>query len=307
VALAVLAAVPDRGWRRALLRGALPAVTAVGCGYAVLRLAGESFLAGVRSTTTARQYGTDPVTVIARDALEYGGTVLILAVIGSLLLARAGGGHSRPGRLALGALLTCTALLAPAYQIHLHTLTSLQKHVGYGLFFAAPMAGYALSRLVSSRLHDPRRLALALGVCLLIAELGIQQSALFFRQWPKADQLIQVLRTQVRPVTGHYLAEESEVPRYYLSDLTQPYQWAGTYYFSYTDHNGHFSTGVPAYQAAIADHYFDLVVLRYGPTAALDHQIDASLKAGHGYRLIATTRADSAYGTGTWYVWRATG
>ena len=35
--------------------------------------------------------------------------------------------------------------------------------------------------------------------------------------------------TQIRPVTGRYLAEESEVPRYYTADLTEPYQWYGTY------------------------------------------------------------------------------
>ncbi len=313
VVLAVLAAVPDRGWWRAALRGLLVAATAGACGYGMLRLAGTAFLAGVRSTTTARQAGTDPVRVIAWDCAQYGGVVFVLAVTGTLLLVRAHGAaagprrDSWPGRLALGVVLSGTALLAPAYQIHLQTLTSLHKHVGYGLFFAAPMAGYTLSRLVGSRLHDPRRLGLALGACLLIAELGIQQSAQFFRQWPNAAEQVRILRTQVRPVTGHYLVEESEVPRYYLRDLVQPYQWAGTYYFEYTDHKGRHYAGVPAYQAAIADHYFDLVVLRYGPTAALDHQIDAGLAARHGYRLVAKANADSGYGTGTWYVWRAGG
>jgi 4-amino-4-deoxy-L-arabinose transferase-like glycosyltransferase len=313
VVLAALAAVPDRGWWRAALRGLLLAGTAVACGYGVLRLAGPAFLAGVHSTTTARQPGTDPARVIAWDSVRYGGVVLALAVAGIPLLVRAHGAaagarrDSWPGRLALGVLLSGTALLAPASQIHLHTLTSLHKHVGYGLFFAAPMAGYALSRLVGSRLHDPRRLGLALGACLLIAELGIQQSTQFFRQWPNTARLVGILRTQVRPVSGHYLVEESEVPRYYLRDLVQPYQWTGTYYFAYTDRKGRQYTGVPAYQAAIADHYFDLVMLRYGPTSALDHQIDAGLTERHGYHLITKAKANSSYGAGTWYVWQAGG
>ncbi len=313
IALAVLAAVPERGRWRSLVRGLLVVVAAAGCGYGLVRLAGQAFVVGLKSTTTARQAGTDATGLLVRSSVEYGGAVFLVAIIGAVLLVRAhsartgehGGG--RPGRLALGLLLTGTALLAPAYQIHLHTLTSLHKHVGYGLFFAAPMAGYALSRLLGSRLHDPRRLGMALAACLVIAGLGIQQSAELFRQWPNASGLVQVLRTQVRPTTGRYLVEESEVTRYYLRDLVQPYQWSGTYYFEYTNKKGQHFVGVPAYQAAIADRYFDLVVLRYGPTAALDRQIDADLTAGHGYQLIAKVQADSSYGTSTWFVWRSGG
>ncbi|MDH6122257.1 4-amino-4-deoxy-L-arabinose transferase-like glycosyltransferase [Kitasatospora sp. GAS204A] len=310
IALAVLAAVPDRGRRHGLLRGTIVVAAAAGCGYGLLGLAGRAFVAGVRSTTTARQAGTDPTGLLVRFSVEYGGAVFLPAIVGTVLLARhrtrtGAHGGGRPGRLALGLLLTGTALLAPAYQIHLHTLTSLHKHVGYGLFFAAPMAGYALSRLLGSRLRDPRRLGLALAACLAVAGLGIQQSADLFRQWPDASGLVQVLRAQVRPTTGRYLAEESEVPRYYLRDLVQPYQWSGTYFFEYTDQQGRHYSGAPAYRAAIADRYFDLIVLRYGPTAALDRQIDGDLTAGRGYQLIATVPAESGYGTGTWFVWRA--
>ncbi|MDH6114957.1 4-amino-4-deoxy-L-arabinose transferase-like glycosyltransferase [Kitasatospora sp. MAP12-15] len=311
IALAVLAAIPERGRNRAVQRGLLVVVAALGCGYGLVSLAGRAFMVGLKSTTTARAVGTDGTGLLVRSSVEYGGAVFVLAIAGAVLLVRAhaartgerGGG--RPGRLALGLLLTGTALLAPAYQIHLHTLTSLHKHVGYGLFFASPMAGYAISRLLGSRLHDPRRLGLALGICLVVAGLGISQSAALFQQWPDATGLVQVLRTQVRPTTGRYLVEESEVPRYYLRDLVQPYQWSGTYYFEYTDKKGQHYTGVPAYKAAIADRYFDLIVLRYGPTAALDRQIDGDLTAGKGYQLIAKVAADSSYGAGTWFVWRA--
>jgi hypothetical protein len=117
--------------------------------------------------------------------------------------------------------------------------------------------------------------------------------------------VVSVIRTQIRPVTGRYLSEESEVPRYAARDLTEPYQWYGTYFFTYTDHNGRQLTGVPAYRQAIADRYFDLVVLRYGPTASLDLQIDPQLKAQQGYTLIAKVPADDSYGLGYYYVWRA--
>ncbi|MBC3844316.1 hypothetical protein GXW82_41645 [Streptacidiphilus sp. 4-A2] len=60
----------------------------------------------------------------------------------------------------MGVLLSGTALLAPLYQVHLATETSLQKHVGFGLFFAAPMAGVGVTRLMgrtSSSRSGPSR------------------------------------------------------------------------------------------------------------------------------------------------------
>ena len=106
-------------------------------------------------------------------------------------------------------------------------------------------------------------------------------------------------------MTGRYLAEESEVPRYYTADLTEPYQWFGTYFFTYTDHSGQQLAGVPAYKQAITDEYFDVIILRYGPTAALDLQIDPQLKAQHGYTLVAVVPANDSYGLGNYYIWRA--
>ena len=83
--------------------------------------------------------------------------LFVLAVIGTIAyvwrvrtepgekIASAGG---RFRRAALGVVLTGTALLAPAYQAHLHTDVSFLKHIGFGLFFAAPMAGFGLARLM---------------------------------------------------------------------------------------------------------------------------------------------------------------
>jgi hypothetical protein len=104
-------------------------------------------------------------------------------------------------------------------------------------------------------------------------------------------------------VTGRYLAEESEVPRYYLRELVQPYQWSSTYYFQY-EKDGHLLTGVEAYRAAIADRYFDLIVLRYGPTAALDHEIDRPLREQKGYQLIARLPTHTSFGPNDYWIWR---
>ena len=68
----------------------------------------------------------------------------MLAVIGAIT---AFGVESRE-RTALLALLGCTALVVPAAQFHEQTAWSLDKHLAYGIFFAAIAAGYGCSRLI---------------------------------------------------------------------------------------------------------------------------------------------------------------
>jgi hypothetical protein len=63
---------------------------------------------------------------------------------------------------------------------------------------------------------------------------------------------------------------------------------------------------VPAYRAALDERHFDVVALRYGPTAALDVQIDEVLRKSQGYEQIAQVPADSSYGRGAYTIWRAT-
>jgi 4-amino-4-deoxy-L-arabinose transferase-like glycosyltransferase len=299
-----------RGWLAALLRGALFSVGLGALLYGWLQLLGPAFREGIAETTTHRAAGGDALALIAVRSAEYGAGVFALAVLGiyvDLRRARRSGAarQARLARMLLSGALAAAALLAPAYQMHLHTLTSLHKHVGFGLLFAAPIAGVALAAVLRAGARDPRRLGLALLACLSLTAAALDQSAALYRQWPDASVMVSALRTQIRPVTGHYLAEESEVPRYYTADLTEPYQWFGTYVFDYTDHSGNHLTGAPAYRQAIADGYFDVIVLRYGPTAALDTQIDGQLKAQRGYALVAKIRADDSYGVGTYYIWRA--
>ncbi len=107
-----------------------------------------------------------PVTTFLREFAEWGGVIFVLAVIGTVAyvwrvrtepdeqIATVGG---RFWRAALGVVLTGTALLAPLYQAHLHTDISFQKHIGFGLFFAAPMAGLGLARILGDHLPPPAR------------------------------------------------------------------------------------------------------------------------------------------------------
>lgn len=299
-----------RGWWAAIGRGLLFCGAFGGLVYGWLRLLGPAYLTGITSTTTDRASGGDSLGYILRMAAELGAGVAVLGFAGVVVdarLARADGAKRGEvvSRVLLSVALAGTALLAPAYQVHLHTATSLQKHVGFGLLFAAPVAGVALAALLRVGGRDPRRLGAGLLVCLALTWGAITQSSQLYDGWPNSAQMVADLKTQVRPVTERILVEEDEVPRYYLSNLTEPYQWYSTFSFTYTTKQGKVLTGVPAYQQALADQYFALVVLRFGPTAALDNQIDAPLMGKKGYTLIAKVPDSDAYGSGYYYIWRS--
>jgi hypothetical protein len=134
--------------------------------------------------------------------------------------------------------------------------------------------------------------------------VGARTAKTLFHGWSDSSRLIEVLRTQVRPDSGRYLAEESEVPRYYLRGSIRGWQWTGTYFFQYKSRSGSLLSGADAYRAALGDRYFDLVVLRYGPTAALDWQLSSQLHDPQLYHLIA--QVPLGPGSGYWYVWQRT-
>jgi hypothetical protein len=182
----------------------------------------------------------------------------------------------------LGGLLSGTAVLAPAYQMHLHTGTSLHKHVGFGLLFAAPMAGVAMSRLVGAHFRRPE-LAIVAWVTLLV--LGLTQSQDRYHVWPDTTRLIAALGPHLGP-DSHYLVGANWVPQYSLRTRSRPDQWTSTYFIAYTDRRGRRLSGDAGYRAAVEDGYFDVVVL--DPLGGrVDRTLARQLRGDAGYRLLA--------------------
>jgi hypothetical protein len=204
-----------------------------------------------------------------------------------------------------------TALLPIAYHFYKGELVSMHKHVAFGLLFAAPLAGYAVHLLIDQggRLVQPGLRWLAgVSLCLLIFSSGLAQAQRLFDEWPDTVELIQTLRTQVRPDSGRILAEASEVPRYYLQDVVSNWQWSNLYWFEYTTPDGAKLQGIPAYQAAIDNGYFEFVILHYdGPSANVTHQIDGNLQNGKHYELVRRIPYQTIWGQGDFWLWRRRG
>jgi hypothetical protein len=310
VALAALAAFAHHSWKGLVLRSVLLPTFTVAMLATALALAGDDHLQGVRVTTTARVSGsTDPMDLLV-DCLQWGGGLLALALFGAASYVRRehmgeqprmgrDPGRPRLWRLALGVLLCGTTLLAPAYQMHLHTGVSLHKHIGYGLLFAAPMAGVGLCRVMGAHFRYPQ---LAIGAWVTLLTLGMTQSQHLYHAWDDSTRMVATLRSHLKP-DGRYLVESDAVPRYYLRTETTPDQWTSTYSVDYIDKTGQWLSGEPGYSAAIRDAYFDVIVLDRTVTKALDDKLLKQLRNSDKYRMLGKLPYRTSHGPGYYHLW----
>ena len=298
-AVLVLESIRRRGPRAAATRATVAAAAGVALVALVIRVFGTSALVGLRATTTNR-------TVLLRshawplisESMRLGGLFAAVALVGWFLLPRR--------QRLLGAVLFGTVLLAPAYHVLKGEPVSLAKHVGFGLFFAAPLVGRALGDAAGQLDHhlSGPRFATALVVGLVLIATGLTQSSSLSREWPNSDALVVTLKSLVRPGSGRVLAEEAEVPRYRLRRMLQPWQWSDLNWFEYTDHQGVHLTGLDAYRAAIDERYFDVIELRYGPNAGTAVAIRDDIKRAGGYQLVAQLPFTTTLGSGAYSLWR---
>jgi hypothetical protein len=302
-----LAAWPYRGLKALISPAVFAAAVAAVLGGA-LYLAGPAYVQGIKFTTTDRFEGTTPTQILLRECFQWGGLPFGLALVGAVAYAirprtergeRIAPSGGRRRRIALGIVLTGTALLAPADQIHLHTETSLFKHIGFGLFFAAPMAGVGLARIVGDHFRRAQVGIAIWGAALL---LGMMQSNELFNAWPNSRVFVQDMAHYLRP-GAHYLVEVDEVPIYYLRAHpdAQPDQFTSTYFISYTDKQGQTLTGIAGYQAAIRDGYFQVVSYNGQVTPPVDNALAHALETSPDYRLAASI--PNGDDTVTYYVW----
>ena len=307
--LPALAGWPLRG-RRVLLYPPAFGLAVAGLLYGALRLGGSAYSTAISSTTTNRVQGVTPVATLLREAAEWGGVIFVLALIGTAayvrrvrtepeeLIAPAGG---RFRRLCLGVILSGTALLAPAYQAHLHTDISFQKHIGFGLFFAAPMAGLGLARLLGDHFRRPH---IAVGVWSLALVLGLVQSSHLYQGWPNSTQFVRAFSRYLKP-HARYLVEVPEVPIYYLLGHgdAQPRQFTSTFYINYRNGKGVLLTGTVGFTAAVDAGYFHVVAYNNEVTGAADAVLAQALSASKDYYLAAEIHITDVFGPGDYFIW----
>jgi hypothetical protein len=138
------------GWRRVGHRAAILASVTLSLLAIAVALAGSAYFKGLLFTTVARKAGTGILNLnpasshaIVMFSWERIGLIVVvgaLAIIVALVIPK------ERSSISLLALFVIAGLLVTLDALHLHDLTSVNKHDDFGVWFTAMAAGYALAR-----------------------------------------------------------------------------------------------------------------------------------------------------------------
>jgi len=252
---------------------------------------GHSYVFGLMYTTLTRQIpGMNPPRLVLDAALNWIGIVLVLALVGFVLSFSASDKRIRW----LCGVLTGAVLLAPLNQARIDTITSLNKHVTFGVWFAAIAVGYGLSRISDIYGARPRRLLAVVAVAVLW--FGIAQANTVFTGWSNSASMTRELSVAFNRSKCPCLLAEASTASYYLPRQRQlganvP---ISTFVFSYYDSTGQKLSGLPAYVAALKNDYFGVIELDNVETTNFAVPIMHILARSHkDYTLLATIPASN--------------
>jgi 4-amino-4-deoxy-L-arabinose transferase-like glycosyltransferase len=296
--IAVLPAIV--GWRargrRALLYPPAFAAIVGGLLYGGLRLAGHAHGEAISAALASQQQRGVSALAVGRESAAWGGVVMVLALVGVFTCALTGKKRAR-----LGTVLAGTAFVAPACQMWLRSDVSLLKNIGFGLFFAAPLAGAGLVRLTGDR-FSRRHVGTAVWCIALV--LGASGWWSLYHSWPSPAPLVKALSPYLQP-DARYLVEDPEVPIYYLRGQSdaQPGQFWPTSAITYVNGEGQRLTGDAGFAAAIRAGFFHMVVYNDYATPATDAVIVRALHSSPGYQLVAVLHLTDSNGPVNYYIW----
>jgi hypothetical protein len=328
LAFAFVTWLPRLGNRRAVLSAA-----GLGGGLALAFAAAMEVTGswnGIESIFARTSHDQQPYTLVITDIWKYSGFLVVLAMIGTAA-ALAAKDTSRRLLLMLG----CAAFAVPAAQVKFHTAWSLDKHLAYGVWFAAIAAGYGLSVLVR-RLPGAGR-----GLAVLCAVLAFAYPAVnswmaawsVYHAWPNATSFVTALRPAVAGTSGlvdptgqlyvaeYYLPQGSQWDRWYTAGLSlhPPAATARAYYTSVLNSRKY---GVIAlfYAAASPTPRMTAASMSASQRASIYQQLISSpglapgesglgtltglLERSRQYRLVAAGPYDSASVDGTYAIWQ---
>ena len=317
IGVAVLTVWQRRGRGRGLGAGlTICGVTALGVAGALLA-GGQSYWRGIEFTTLSRADSTSPPIGILFVSLGWAGMVGVLAIIGAVTTICAANGGARK---VLAVVLAAAVWLAPAEQARIDTFVSLFKHVGFGEWFGAVVAGFALASITAAIPKAKAEMGLraswaAAGAC---AVVGFLLATNQFAAWPNASALMTALRPLIRDhphavlatddgdVIEYYLAADKILSREFLID--EQAQWQAAFSgagFSYVDPaTGERVRGLVAYKLAIENGYFSVIALSdYHAWAAADQIIRTDIIKDRDYRLAANIPYIAAGARSSFEVW----
>ena len=311
ISMAVLTGFPRPGGKQAVFRATWTAVIAglllLGAGE-LATFGNGYYLTGFEQTTLSRAASTDSVTSVLLSSWRWTWPILIPALPGAVIAVTAGHVKTVRSRWAAATLicvLAAASLLVPLEQARIRTLTSLDKHVAFGSWFAAIAAGWAISKIISWLPGIKLRAATTCaGIALLGVPLaaGITQSQIL-TDWANSAGMVTALRPLAAAHSGRALIDGHSIAGYYLHLPDDGWKrWSSTSSLIMPDGKAIGTTVATAGSAAlftrmIRDRYFQVIELNGNDP--LDQAIQAAAERTPGYTLAAS----GAYGTGSYWIW----
>jgi hypothetical protein len=309
VTITLLTARPEQSLKLAKMRAAALAAYVVSVLILLIDAGRGFYWAGISQTVLSRTPGTDPPSTVYFEAWRWTAPVAVVAGAALLICAVT---ERRRSQYALLVLLVGVLMLVPLEQARLHTVTSLDKHIDFGAWFAAIAAGYVASKLSQLRLSATTRVvaiaACTAGLAVPIAS-GFAEAQVLYG-WPNSQPFVAAFGPMAKGTAGPLLVEAPAPVRYYLGSAVQWERWSSTYAITLPDGNSIGSSGVTspgrpsAYIRRINDGFFALVALNSSTTPALDRRITEAMVRSHRYRLVKWVRYDAIYYAGYYAIWR---
>jgi hypothetical protein len=159
------------------------------------------------------------LALVVNDIWKYSGFIIVLAIVGTVVAAAQDGYRDA---LMIG-LFACAAFVVPAAQIYEKTAESLDKHLAYGLWFAAMAAAYGFSKLIQPVSADRRILATLCCATVIAYPVinGLQTAQATYHIWANSNKFITAFRPVAAQVKGSFTlpgggGQYDHIAQYYL-------------------------------------------------------------------------------------------
>jgi dolichyl-phosphate-mannose-protein mannosyltransferase len=227
---------------------------------------------------------------LLRECFGYIGGLTIAAVLAVGLLRR---------RWVLGGALLLTSLIPALVQIRFSESASLHKNLAFGVLFLAPLVGVTGTALLRRGRLLGLRAPIALACVVLVLSSGMGTSSAMVHGWPNSTKIDAVLAHYVQRGQQKYLVDDSDIPEYYLSGLTNYSQWDSTFAPIYQGPHG-----AQYMRDHLENGYYTVFLYRdEGSTIGLDNQMLTILH--RRYTLVAKVPMSAGDTQHFWYLWLA--
>jgi len=282
---------------------------------AALRIAGPGYWHGITWTTLARHSATSSPVGVVIVSMGWAGFVGGLGLVGAVVVLYKF--RSWPYKL-LGLTLAAAVCLAPAEQARIHTFVSLFKHVGFGEWFAAIVAGLALESLPRAvpKVKSDGAIRAALAAAAACAIIGALLAGNQFHSWPNSTKAMNVLRPLVAKKGSMLASDNEDVIEYYLpsegigsalNPLKDKVHWqslSSSSVFYYLTRQGNLITGAAAFDNAIKNRYFSVIALSgFRSWTGRDDFIRSEMSKWGGYKLFAAIPYTAGGVRSTYQIW----